>query len=330
MRCVALLSGGLDSMLAVRIMQEQNIEVESVNFKTAFTCCQDTAGKSARQLGTRLTVIGQDDDYFDLIRRPQFGFGKGANPCIDCRIYMFEKAKVFMEQCGASFIVSGEVIGQRPKSQKKRDLRAIAHHADLDDLLLRPLSAKALPPTLPEREGWVDRERLYDFVGRGRKGLIALAKEFGFDDIPSPSTGCALTEPRFSQKVFDLVRKDPESGRWDFELLKTGRHFRIDDSTKVIVGRSEEDNDALAYMHQLPTADRATLLSPDGFPGPRAMIVGEHSAQMIQVGISLIMRYCREPEVHGGRVKVEHGQKAEFLPAKSTRDVDNLLTIATK
>ena len=330
MRCVALLSGGLDSMLAIRIMQEQNIEVESVNFKTAFTCCQDTAGKAARDLGTRLTVIGQDDDYFDLIRRPQFGYGKGANPCIDCRIYMFEKAKVFMEQCGASFMISGEVIGQRPKSQKKRDLRAIAYHADLDDLLLRPLSAKQLPPTLPEREGWVDREKLYGFVGRGRKELIALAKEFGFQDIPSPSTGCALTEPRFSQKVFDLVRKGPESSRWDFDLLKIGRHFRIDDSTKVIVGRSEEDNDALAYMHQLPTASRATLLSPDGFPGPRAMVVGHQSAENVDIGISLVMRYCREPSSESGWIKVQDGENVESRPAVATRDVNDLLTIATK
>ena len=152
MRCLALLSGGLDSMLAIRLMQEQGIEVEAINFKTIFTCCQDTAAKAARDLGVRLTIIGQEDDYLDLVRKPMFGYGKGANPCIDCRIYMFERARLAMDQLGASFVVSGEVLGQRPKSQKRRDLEIIAFHSDLEDLLLRPLSAKLLPPTRPERE----------------------------------------------------------------------------------------------------------------------------------------------------------------------------------
>ena len=159
-RCVALISGGLDSSLAIRLMQEQGIEVEAVNFKTVFTCCQDTSAQAARDLGVRLTVIGQDEDYLDLVKSPRFGYGKGANPCVDCRIYMFDKAKEFMEQIGAQFIVSGEVVGQRPMSQKKKDLAVISYHSGLEDLLLRPLSAKLLPPTLPEREGWVDRSKL--------------------------------------------------------------------------------------------------------------------------------------------------------------------------
>ena len=192
----ALLSGGLDSMLAIRLMQQQDIEVEGLNFKTIFTCCQDQAGQAARQLGIQLTVVGQDDDYLELIKKPQFGYGRGANPCVDCRIYMFQIAKTYMEQTDAQFIVSGEVVGQRPMSQKRRDLNVISHHSELDDRLLRPLSAKLLPPTWPEREGLVDRQQLFDFSGRGRKGLIALAKRFGFKEIPSPSTGCALTETR--------------------------------------------------------------------------------------------------------------------------------------
>ena len=167
-------------MLVIRIMQEQGIEVEALNFKTIFTCCQDQSAQVARDMGVRMTVVGQEDDYLDLIRKPTFGYGKGANPCVDCRIYMFDRAKVFMEQIGADFIVSGEVVGQRPMSQKRKDLNVISYHSDLEDLLLRPLSAKFLPITLPEREGWVDREKLYEFQGRSRKGLIKLAKEFGF------------------------------------------------------------------------------------------------------------------------------------------------------
>ena len=167
-RCVTLLSGGLDSMLAIRIMQAQGIEVEALNFKTMFTCCQDLSAQAAHRLGVRLTVVSQEDDYLELIKNPRFGYGKGANPCVDCRIYMFERAEKFMEQIGADFIVSGEVVGQRPMSQKRRDLDVISHQAGLEDLLLRPLSAKLLLPTLPERKGLVDRERLYAFQGRSR------------------------------------------------------------------------------------------------------------------------------------------------------------------
>ncbi|HIN95822.1 MAG TPA: hypothetical protein EYN03_09265, partial [Planctomycetes bacterium] len=143
-RCVTLLSGGLDSMLAIRIMQDQGIEVEALNFKTMFTCCQDLSAQAATRLGVRLTVVSQEDDYLELIKKPRFGYGKGANPCVDCRIYMFERAHKFMEQIGADFIVSGEVVGQRPMSQKRRDLDVISHQSGLEDLLLRPLSAKLL------------------------------------------------------------------------------------------------------------------------------------------------------------------------------------------
>ena len=154
-RCVALLSGGLDSMLAIRLIQEQGIEVDALNFKTLFTCCQYASGQAARELGVRLTVIGSDDDYLDLLRKPKYGYGKGAIPCVDCRIYMFEKARQFMDHVEAQFVISGEVVGQRPMSQKRNDLDNIRCEAGLSDLLLRPLSAKVLPPTRPELDGLV-------------------------------------------------------------------------------------------------------------------------------------------------------------------------------
>ena len=200
-RCIALLSGGLDSMLAIRIMQEQGIEVEALNFKTMFTCCQDTSAQVARDLGVNLTIIGQEDDYLDLVRNPEYGYGKGANPCVDCRIYMFERAKKFMHQVDAQFIISGEVVGQRPMSQKRSDLDTISYQSGLEDLLLRPLSAKLLPPTKPEREGLVDREKLYGVQGRSRKFLIELAHKYNLKEIPTPSTGCSLTEPEFGRKA---------------------------------------------------------------------------------------------------------------------------------
>lgn len=293
MRCVALFSGGLDSQIAVRLMQRQGIEVEAINFKTIFTCCQDLAGQTAHALGVRLTVVSTEEDYLDLLRAPRFGYGKGANPCIDCRIYMFKAAKQFMQRVDAPFIISGEVIGQRPMSQKRNDLDIISHHSGLDDLLLRPLSAKSLPPTLPEREKWVDREQLYDFVGRSRKGLIALAGELGIEHIPQPSTGCALTEPRFSQKVYDLMESEPESQSWDFELLRMGRHFRFDKRTKVIVGRDEAENESMIHAYARSPHDDIALLVPHEFAGPSLLLVGPVNEEAIEFASSLMMRYSK-------------------------------------
>ncbi|QDU95562.1 hypothetical protein [Lignipirellula cremea] len=290
-RCVALLSGGLDSMLAIRLMQEQGIEVEALNFKTLFTCCQDQSAQAAHDLGVRLTVVSQDDDYLELLRKPEYGYGKGANPCVDCRIYMFDKAKRFMEQIDAGFIISGEVVGQRPMSQKRTDLEVIAHHSHLDDLLLRPLSARVLHPTLPEREGWVDREKLYGFVGRSRKELIALGKKLGLRSLPTPSTGCALTEPLFSQKVFDLIQIQPQARRWDYEVLRQGRHFRFDAETKVMVGRNEAENDALKYAHQLPDAASTAYLYPANFLGPFALVAGRASEKAVAFAAGLLLKY---------------------------------------
>ncbi len=324
-RCVVLLSGGLDSMLAVRIMQEHGIEVEALNFKTVFTCCQDRSAQTARDLGVRLTVVGQEDDYLDLVKEPRFGRGKGANPCVDCRIYMFEKAKRFMHQIGADFIVSGEVAGQRPMSQKRRDLDRIAYHSDLDDLLLRPLSAKLLRPTLPEREGWVDREQLYNIEGRSRKRLIALAKKYGLKEIPSPSTGCSLTEPKFSKKVFDLIDSPGESRRWDFELLKIGRHFRFDSHTKVVLGRDETENEQLRYAHQLPDAASSAAIVPENFAGPQALVIGPRTDEAIEFAASLMLRYAREYDPDNALVRVDD----HVINAAENERAQALATIAT-
>lgn len=291
MRCVALFSGGLDSILAIRLMQLQGIEVEALNFKTLFTCCQDQSARAARELGVRLTIVGHDDDYLDLIARPQFGYGRGANPCIDCRIYMFRRAAAFMAEVAAAFVVSGELVGQRPKSQKRRDLSLIARQAGLDDLLLRPLSARCLPPTRPEREGWVDREALCRFTGRSRKGLIELALRLGIRDIPTPSTGCALTEVPFARKVFDLIQLEAPPSRWDYELLKIGRHYRFDTATKLVVGRRESDNEQLRWMFERPDAAESALITPQSFPGPTALIVGTISDRVLEFVGGLILRH---------------------------------------
>jgi len=331
-RAIALFSGGLDSMLAVRLMQEQGVEVEAVNFKTHFTCCQDQAGQAARRLGVRLTVVGTEDDYLDLIREPRFGYGKGANPCVDCRIYMFERAARLLEPLGAQFLVSGEVVGQRPMSQKRRDLAVISHHSGLEDLLLRPLSARRLPPTLPERKGWVDRERLFDFVGRGRRPLIELARQLGIEEIPAPSTGCALTEKFFSQKVFDLLAHEDEAApakAWDFELLKAGRHFRLDEQTKVVVGRRESENAALVYLHGLPEARSTALLEPESFAAPTALVVGPATDAALDFAVGLVTRYGNNLSA-ASRVKVTLGGEVHRRKPRAVADIEHAKTIATQ
>jgi len=311
-------------------MQEQGIEVEAFNFKTPFTCCQDQSAQVARRLGVALTIVQQQDDYLDLIRQPEFGYGRGANPCVDCRIYMFRRAFRFMEQMGAQFVVSGEVVGQRPMSQKRRDLEAIAHHSGHYDRLLRPLSAKILQPTLPERKGWVDRERLHGFYGRGRRQMIELARSLGIEEIPAPSTGCALTERHFSRKVFDLLRREEESGVWDFELLKYGRHFRYDDRVKVVVGRREQENAQLEYFHELPDARSTALLRPDDFRGPAALVIGPLAHGVLPFATGLILRYAKRAPGDGDRVHMRMGDTDRYIDAQSHEQAERAITLAMR
>ena len=328
-RCVALLSGGLDSMLAIRIMQEQGIEVEALNFKTIFTCCQDTSAQAARELGVRLTVIGQDDDYLDVVKRPRYGYGKGANPCIDCRIYMFERAWRFAAQVGAQFVLSGEVVGQRPMSQKRRDLDIIAEMSGSEDRLLRPLSAKLLSPTWPERNGIVDRSKLYAFSGRSRKGLIELGRRLGLEILPTPSTGCALTERQFGRKVHDLIQLNPDSVRWDFEILKTGRHYRFNEITKIVVGRNEEENDMLRYLHALPDSRSSTLLNPKNFRGPLGLIIGPPFDETIRFAAALLLKYSKRYDHDNARIELFIGSTRREQCFRRMEAAEQAITIAS-
>ena len=318
-------------MLAIRIMQEQGIEVEALNFKTMFTCCQDTSAQAARALGINITVIGQEDDYLDLVRDPQYGYGKGANPCVDCRIYMFERAFKFMETIDAQFIISGEVVGQRPMSQKRSDLKVISTNSGLEDLLLRPLSAKLLPPTKPERDGLVERDSLYDFQGRSRKGLIQLARDFGFteDMIPTPSTGCALTEPEFGKKVHDLIQIQVNDTRWDYEALNVGRHFRFDENVKVIVGRDHKENTQLEYMHRMEDATSTSFMEPVSFKGPNVLITGPSTDEALEFAAGLIYRYGRTVEGEDNLVQVVQANQEFNLVSYPTERSQSEQTIAS-
>lgn len=314
-RAVVLMSGGLDSILATRILQEQGIEVEALNFRTIFTCCQDMSAQASHELGVRLTVVGQEDEYLDLIKKPKYGYGRGANPCVDCRIYMFQIAKKFMEQVDAQFIASGEVVGQRPMSQKYRDLKIISEDSDLTDLLLRPLSAKLLPETRPEREGIVDREQLYDIQGRSRKRLIELANHFGIKHIPQPSTGCSLTERDFGYKVHDLIQIQPHSGRWDFELLRYGRHIRVDSDTRIVVGRDEQENLSMAAMFAQEESTASVMFTPQNFCGPTVLICGPATDANLELASGLVLRYSKRYDSKSALCEIRHTHgDTELLP----------------
>ena len=249
----------------------------------------------ADQLGIELDVIDVSDGYLEVLHHPQYGYGKNVNPCVDCRIYLFDMAKWYMEEHGAHFIFTGEVLGQRPKSQHLEQLNLIAKRSGLEDRLLRPLSARLLPPTLPEREGWVDRERLFGFHGRTRKPQISLAAEFGITGYSQPAGGCCfLTDPSYGKRVKDVWdHSEKDELEWkDYILLKTGRHLRVNPDLKVIVGRDEGENmfldDYCVGMIRLEVED---------YRGPVVYVEGALTEGNLETAARITLRYSQARNV---------------------------------
>ncbi len=305
-KAVALISGGLDSMLAAKVVMQQGVHVEGINFFTGFCVeghthairAKDRAKPKrnnalwvAEQLGIKLHIIDVIDEYKDVLLNPKHGYGQHLNPCLDCKIFMVKKALAwgFMEEHGFDFIVTGEVIGQRPKSQRKETMPLIARESGADDRLLRPLCAKNLPATLPEREGWVQRDALFDFHGRSRKPQIQLAESFGFTDWAQPAGGCCfLTDEHYAQKLSDLwrTRGTREYELDDIMLLKVGRHIRPAPNFKLIVGREDGENNYLqGYKHQF------TTLRAISHNGPLCLIDGTPSDADVELGARVVARY---------------------------------------
>jgi tRNA U34 2-thiouridine synthase MnmA/TrmU len=301
-RAVGLLSGGLDSTLAAKVLIDQGIEVHAINFVTPFcTCTPKSAGcaaveKAVGQLGNiPLKRVALGDEYLEIVRSPRHGHGRGLNPCLDCRALKIRKAAEHMAEIGASFLFTGEVLGQRPMSQHRRAMAIIDKHSGVGDLTLRPLSAMHFEPTLPEREGWVDRSKLLGIEGRSRKVQIALAKEKNIVDYPCPAGGCLLTDERFAAKLTDYFAHCEKPSIRDMPLLKIGRHFRNERGAKTIVGRDEHEG--LMMERLAPPAMH--LYYPVNFGGPH-ILADEPYGDAIR---ELFYKYGKVPE--GGEASVE-------------------------
>jgi tRNA-specific 2-thiouridylase len=314
---IALFSGGLDSALAVLLLLRQNVEVTALTFMTAFGCdlsdrssCGHNPFPAAERFGFRVKLMNLGQDYVEMVRRPRFGHGKNMNPCVDCRIHMLRQARDYMELAGADFIVTGEVMGQRPFSQVKSKLALTAREADVEGLLLRPLSARLLPPTLPETRGWVDRERLMGIRGRSRKPQMELARKLGLEDYPNPASGCLLTDPEYSARLRDLFRFTEIVGLTDLNLLRVGRQFRLSDACKAIVGRDETDNARLLAAAR----DGLVTLEVRDCGSPITVLAGAPGAEDVRRAAELTARYSdhkREPLV---RVTVSReGKETEMV-----------------
>lgn len=267
-RGFSLMSGGLDSQLAVKILQLAGAEVTGICFETPFFKAA-AARKAASALGVELLVVDFTDDELALLENPPHGFGGAMNPCIDCHATMIRRAGEMMKERGWDFVSTGEVMGQRPMSQNRQSLGIVERSSGLAGRLVRPLSARLLDPTIPETEGKLDRSKLLDIHGRSRERQIALAAEFGIVDYPSPAGGCKLTEEAYGRKLKDLKEHEGLRNRRLVELLAVGRHFRLPDGTGLIVGRDRADNGVLSGEAAL-----GELLDSGDLPGPTALLIG--------------------------------------------------------
>ncbi len=293
MKCLALHSGGLDSTLAIRLIQEQGIEVEGIRFFSVFDAGLSSEEVCAREervaarLGIRCRMIPFSEDLLALVKNPLHGHGSHLNPCIDCHARMFRRASELMLQAGASFLITGEVLGERPMSQRREALGIVERDAGVGGLLLRPLSARLLPPTIPETKGWVDRERLLGLSGRNRRPQFELARRLGVTEYPPPAGGCLLTDPGFSARLAELLRHNPGCSVDDVWLLKAGRHFRLAPEVKAVVGRNEQEN--VFLERQALPGD--VLIEAEGVPGPLTLLQGPAAESHLETMARITLRY---------------------------------------
>jgi tRNA-uridine 2-sulfurtransferase len=334
-KAISLISGGLDSLLATKIIMEQGVHVEGINFFTGFTgdhcyCFKKTdkinkdvhnAKLICDQLGIKLHVIDVAEEFKTVFLNPKYGYGANLNPCLDCKLFMIAQAQKWMKQHKFDFLVTGEVLGQRQKSQRKDTLPLASKMTD--DLIVRPLSAKLLPETLPEREGWIKRDKLYGFSGRSRKPQINLAHQFGFNNYSQPAGGCVLTDENFCRRLQDLLncRANKNYSLDDILLLRVGRHFRINNNLKIIIGRNEIENEFIAQYR-----NKFVLLQVTNIPGALVLLDGNFSSSDLEFAARLAAYFSKARADLATKVKVTIQQLAENKENKSFLDVFPLST----
>ena len=304
MKALALFSGGLDSVLAMKIVADQGIEVVAVNINIGFGSSSDRTEhmkNMCEQIGVKLEILDLRQLYLDeVLFDPKYGYGKNFNPCIDCHGFMFRYTGKLLEKYEASFMISGEVLGQRPMSQRKDALENVKKLSEHDDLIIRPLSAKLLEPSKPELEGWIDREKLFDISGRNRQRQLAIAKEIGLEDFESPGGGCLLTEIQFSNKLRDFVDHDKLEVE-DINTLKAGRHLRLPDGAKLIIGRDQDDNEKIKNT----TSDKYYKARILDASGPLCLFQKDASEDDMKLATNLIITY--------GRTNLDKTYKVKFV-----------------
>ena len=334
-KALGMISGGLDSTLATKIMIDMGIDVEGINFSTGFCVTEHTrnfksgeekplrpneALRLAGELKFKLSIIDISKDYLPVVINPKYGYGANLNPCVDCRIFMFHRMKKLMDERNAQFIFTGEVLGQRPMSQHREALKTIERDSGLSGLVLRPLSAGLLDPTIPETKGWVDREKLLSLAGRSRKPQMALAKDLDLENYPQPAGGCCyLTDPQYAAKLRDFFDHNGKEAltHEDVILLKVGRHFRLSPRIKAVVGRNERENNFLKAYEKRRHVFRITA-----FPSAHMLadIKGEPTPEELGILTSIAARYSDAPP--GSAVPVEHayGDSMEMHEAVAAQE----------
>ncbi len=291
-RALGLSSGGLDSILSALILRDQGIEVEWISFETPFFSSAK-ARQAAYKTKIPITIKNITQTYLKMLKNPPCGYGKHMNPCMDCHALMFRLAGTIMKNKGFNFLFSGEVLGQRPMSQTKASLRYVEKHSGIDGYILRPLSARRLPLTIPEKEGLVNRELLLDISGRSRKPQIKLAEKFGITEYPNPAGGCLLTDKGYSDRLKDLFGHQDTYTEKELHLLKYGRHLRLDNNTKLIIGRTKQDNEKIIKYHN---SSRDTVIKVKDFPGPIVIVPHRASKDIIIKAASICAGYSKAPD----------------------------------
>jgi tRNA U34 2-thiouridine synthase MnmA/TrmU len=308
-RALGICSGGLDSILSALVLREQGIQVEWINFETPFFSA-DKARRAAQMTGIALRVKNITPVYLEMLKDPNCGYGSNMNPCLDCHALMFRIAGEVMREKRFDFLFSGEVVGQRPMSQTKPSLRYVEKHSGADGYVLRPLSAKLLPETIPEQQGLVDRERLLDISGRGRKRQIELAKAFGITEYPAPAGGCLLTDVGFSRRLKDLFDHEKNYTERDFELLKHGRHFRLHGKYKAIVGRTKADNQQILKLLD-PAKDIALRMAD--IPSPTVLIPYGAPEELVHEAAALCTAYSKTQDGKPSRVSIKSPEGSKSM-----------------